>query len=73
MGTVLVSTFVVGAAVLCWLIVNGIRVYVHSRNLSVADKVIQTLSSYDASGCPTFRDEILSQRAVRHFRSTENN
>ena len=60
MGSVLISTFVVGAAVLCWLVINGIHVYIYSRNLSVADKVIQTFSSYDTKGCLTFRDEIMS-------------
>lgn len=50
-GASLVLSFAVGAATLVWLVVNGFRVYVYSKNLDVDDKIVTSLFSagYDYS------------------------
>jgi hypothetical protein len=35
-----VLAFAVGSAVLVWLVINGFRVYVYSKNLDVDDKIV---------------------------------
>jgi len=62
LGVGLISTFFVGAAVLVWLAINGIRCYLYSAALDVDDKLVAswTSANYDVNYCSTFSDEILS-------------
>ena len=64
LGVGLIGTFVVAAAMLLWLVINGVRLYVYGKYTvpgKIDGKIVETFADYDMTSCPTFRDELLSR------------